>query len=162
MEATSLASGAKGKGNAVEQLGEGPPLNMLPACLATHRAARRLPVNDDAVAAGSAAVLGPLALPASQPRPSSLELGVLGLAHQATSFGSPRATRRSASDRRRSGQRGGCRLRCQRNRHCVTPFPGALRPDRVAGGSALGSERVGFRLVLGACQLPPSCVSTSA
>ena len=82
MEATSLASGAKGTGKVVEQLGEGPPLNMLPACLATHRAARRLPVNDDAVAAGSAAVLGPLALPASR------DLGVLGLAHQATSFGS--------------------------------------------------------------------------
>src|SRR6266508_4046504 len=52
----------------VEQLGEGPPLNMLPAWLATHRAVRRLPVNDDAVAAGSAAVLGPLALPASPSR----------------------------------------------------------------------------------------------
>jgi len=43
-------------------------------------------------------------------------------------------------------------------------FPGSLRPDRVVGGSALGSERVGFRLVLGesvsfrlvACRLPPS------
>lgn len=63
MEA-SLASGANGKGKVVEQLGEGPPLSMLPASLATHQAARRLLVNDDAVAAGSAAVLGPLALPA--------------------------------------------------------------------------------------------------
>jgi len=35
-------------------------------------------------------------------------------------------------------------------------------PDRVAGGSALGSERVSFRLVIGASQLPPSRVSTSA
>jgi hypothetical protein len=37
-----------------------------------------LPVNDDAVAAGGAAVLGPLALPAA----TSRDLGVLGLAHQ--------------------------------------------------------------------------------
>jgi hypothetical protein len=63
VEATLLASDARKKGNVVEQLRRPPP-NMLPACLATHRAARRLPVNDDAVAADSAAVLGPLAPPA--------------------------------------------------------------------------------------------------
>jgi hypothetical protein len=42
-----------------------------------------LPVNDDAVAADSAAVLGPLAPPASANRDhASLDLGVLGLAPQ--------------------------------------------------------------------------------
>src|SRR5205823_272917 len=65
LEATSLASAAKGEGKLVEQLGEGSPLDMLPACLATDRAARSVPVNDDPVAAASAAVLGPLTLPAS-------------------------------------------------------------------------------------------------
>jgi len=56
---------------------------MLPAWLATHRAAGRLAVNDDAVAAASAVVLGSLAL-RSSPRgdPASLDLGALGLAHQ--------------------------------------------------------------------------------
>jgi len=49
---------------------------MLPASLATHRATRRSSVDDDAVAAGSAVVLGPLALPASR------DLGVPGLRHQ--------------------------------------------------------------------------------
>jgi hypothetical protein len=49
---------------------EGPPANMLPACLATHRAARSLSVNDDAVAAVGAAVLDPLAL--TQPIPGSV------------------------------------------------------------------------------------------
>jgi hypothetical protein len=62
---------------------EGRHSNMLPTCLATHRAAQRSPVHDDAVAAGSAAVLGPLALPASPRRDhASLDLGVLRLAHQ--------------------------------------------------------------------------------
>jgi hypothetical protein len=76
VEVTSLAWGAKGKGKDSERLGGGPPLNMLPASLATHRAGRRSPANDNAVAAGSAAVLGPLALPTSR------DLGVPGLKHQ--------------------------------------------------------------------------------
>ncbi len=76
MEVTSPAWGAKGKGKVSERLGGGPPLNMLPASLATHRAVRRSPVNDDAVATSNAVVLGPLALPAGR------ELEVLGLMHQ--------------------------------------------------------------------------------
>ena len=76
VQVTSLAWGAKGKAKVSEWLGGGPPLNMLPASLATHRAARRSPVNDDAVATSNAAVLGPLAPPASR------EFGVLGLRHQ--------------------------------------------------------------------------------
>ena len=143
MDATSLASGAREKGNAVAQLRERPPLNMLPACLATHRTSRRLPVNDDAVAAESAAVLCPFALPAS-PRGDhvSLDLGVLGLAHQGDQL---RIALAQFDDQHPiavdGASRGGCRLRCRRNRYCVTPVL-AVRPNRVAGGSALGSERV--------------------
>ena len=116
MEATSLASGAKKKGNAVEQR-ERPPLNMLPARLATHRAARRLPINDDAVARIALARL-------DDQHPIAVDEG--------------------------SGC--GCRRGCQGNRHGVTLCPG-LRPERVAGGSALGSECV---------ELPPSARSVSA
>jgi hypothetical protein len=88
VEGTSLALAANGKGKVVEQLGGGPPLNMLPACLATHRAARKSPVSNDAVAASSAAVLGPLALPASPSRDRAcLELGVLRRAHQGDRLG---------------------------------------------------------------------------
>src|SRR5439155_25076318 len=112
VQATSLAAGARGKSNVVEQLRERPPLNMLPACLATHRAARSLPVNDDPVAAGRAAILGPLAPPAS-PRRSHPSLALARLDDQhllAIAVGS-----------------GGCGYRSQRNRHCVTFL--ALRPE---------------------------------
>ena len=124
MEAKSLASGANGKGKVVEQPGQGPPLNMLPACLATHQAAWRLLVNDNAVAAGSAAVLGPRALPASPSHGhTSLDLGVVGLAHQGGQF---RIALARLDDQRLiavdQGSRSGCRLKCQRNRHCVAPL----------------------------------------
>jgi hypothetical protein len=141
VEATSLASGAREKGNAVAQLRERPPLNMLPACLATHRADRRLPVNDDAAAAESTAVLCPFALPAS-PRGDhvSLDLGVLGLAHQGDQLRIALARfddQHPIAVDEASG--GGCRLRCQRNRYCVTPVL-AVRPNRVAGGSELAQS----------------------
>ena len=126
MEATSLASGARKKGNAVEQLRERPPLNMLPARLATHRAARKLLVNDDAVTRIALARLDdqhPLAV--AEGSGCGANPDVSGIA-------------------------------------TVSLFARGLRPVRVAGGSALGSEWVDFRPVLGECQLPPSCVSTSA
>ena len=132
MEATSLASGARKKGNAVEQR-ERPPLNMLPACLATHRAARRLPVNDDAAAADSAAVLGPLALPAWPRRDhASLDLGVLGLAPQGDQLRIALAWRDDQHPIEvDEGSGCGCRPRCQRNRHCVTLLPGAFGPSEL-------------------------------
>ena len=153
MEATSLASGANGKGKAVE-LGEGPPLNMLPACLATHRAARRPLVNDDAVAAGSAAVLGPLALPAWPRRDhASLDLGVLGLAPQGDQL---RIALARLDDQHPiavdEGSGCGCGPRCQRNRHCVTLLPG---PSARASCWR-------FRARLGVGRLPPSARRVSA
>ena len=156
VEATSLASGAREKGNVVAQLRERPPLNMLPACLATHRAARRSPVNDDAIAAESAAVLGRFALPAS-PRGDhvSLDLGVLGLAQLGDQLGSP-SLNSTISIRSPSMRPAGAGADPDVSGIATVSLFLGVRPDRVAGGSELGSECVGFRLVLGACQLPRS------
>jgi hypothetical protein len=110
---------------------------MLPAWLATHRAVRRLTVKDDAVAAASAVVLGSLALPASPRRdPASLDLGVLGLAHQCDQLRIALAHLDQQLIVVAEGSGCGYKLRCQSNRHCVTSSL-ALRLDRVAGGSAL-------------------------
>src|SRR5881392_2868378 len=96
---------------------------MLPAWLATHRAARRLTVNDDAAAAAGAAVLGPLALPVSPRRDhASLELGVLGLAHQGAQLRIALAQR---DDQRLIAiDEGSRRVQTQMpgNRHRVTPL----------------------------------------
>jgi hypothetical protein len=101
-----------------------------PAWLATHRAARRLPVHDDAVAAASAAVLGPLAPPAS-PRhdQAALDLGVLGLAQQGDQL---RIALAQIDDRHLIAvdEGNGCGLRCQRN-HPVSLLFWPSGPDRV-------------------------------
>jgi len=140
VEATSPAAGAKGNSSSWEK---GRPLNMLPAWLATHRAARGLPVNNDPVAAGSAAVLGPLALPASR------DLGALGRAHQGNqlriALGQLDAQRLIAVD-----ESSGCRLRCERNRHR------SLLPRAFARSSCRRFRALRFGVVREARQLPPS------
>ena len=143
MDATSLALGAKGKGKVVKQLERGLPLNMLPASFATHRAARRSPVHDDAVAAGSAVVLGPRA------RPASRDLGVLDLAQQGDRL---RIALAQLDDRQLIAVAEWERVQVQAQMSAKSPLSYSFlrpSPDRIGGGSALESERVGFRLVLG-------------
>jgi hypothetical protein len=126
VKGTSLALGAKGKGKVVEQRGGGLPLNMLPAWLATHRAARRSLVNDDAVAAGSAEVLGPLARPASPRRDhASLDFEVLARTNQGDPSGSP--------------------FRQFDGRHLIAVDEGSCAVPAL--GSELSAERDGLRLV---------------
>ena len=116
---------------------------MLPASLATHRAARRSPVNDDAVAAGSAVVLGPRA------RPASRDLGVLDLAQQGDRL---RIALAQLDDRQLIAVAEWERVQVQAQMSAKSPLSYSFlgpSPDRIGGGSALESERVGFRLVLG-------------
>jgi hypothetical protein len=146
VQATASASRSNGKGKVVARLGKGPPRDMLPACPATHRAARSSPIHDDPVAAANATVLDPLPPPASPSR----DYAPLGFAHPR---GHPRIAlvQRDARQLIATAERSGCRcrLRSQRNRHRLTPSSGPSARSRCRRFRPYGSERV-----RGARQLP--------